>query len=103
MTTLAEQITDAAEFHVATLATWWEKLPADARAGIATYLTELLERVEKLQKLLPPGLNPADVGPAATQLYGLIKGFEEGRAIVIATVGRRIPELAPVVAALNTP
>ena len=26
MTTLADQITGAAEFHVATLATWWEKL-----------------------------------------------------------------------------
>jgi len=103
MTTLTEQITGAAEFHAATLATWWEKLPTDARAEIASYLADLIDRVEKLQKLLPPGLNPTDVAPAATQLYGLIKGFEEGRAIVVAAVSRQIPELAPVAAALNTP
>jgi hypothetical protein len=99
---LAAHLQSAAEFHVTMIGEWWVRLPVSARKAIADYLVQILSSVERLHKLLPPDLDPLEVVPAGTQLYGIIKGYPTGgKAAVINAIKSLLPDLAPIAATLE--
>lgn len=100
---IERQIRAAATTHVQAIAKWWEKIPAEARAGAAAGFAQLAAGVTALQKAMPANVSPMQVQAPGMQLFALVKGYAMAAPIVAGVLKDLIPDLAPLADVLGSP
>jgi hypothetical protein len=100
---LTTQLDAAAAFYVERIALWLSVVPPVQRRELAGFITQIVSAADRLQKAMPPGLDPSGIIPSGMQLYGLLKGYEAGKNAVARALRAQIPELAPLADALEAP